>query len=132
MKMSVAVLAALLPGACHSGGGSEMKEVASQNAGDLSVALLSESGDLKQGQNRFRIAFTRGSQPVDVGTVTVSSSMAMPGMAPMVAPIELKSSGETGKYDLTGEFAMSGAWQFEVRWNGPAGQGSTSFNTNVR
>lgn len=86
------------------------------------------------GQNRFIVAFRSASnnQPVDAGTVTVSSSMAMPGMAPMTAPIELEAAGTTGQYVAKSDFAMSGAWKFEVRWDGPAGRGATSFNTNVR
>ena len=62
----------------------------------------------------------------------MSSAMAMPGMAPMTAPIELEPAGTKGQYAAKGDFAMSGAWKFEVRWDGPAGKGSASFNTNVR
>ena len=109
------------------------KEIASQKSGDLVVALQSESGDLVQGQNKFVVAFRNASgQPVDAGKVSLSSSMAMPGMAPMVASLELEPAGRPGTYVLSGNFAMSGAWTFEVRWDGPAGQGSTSFSTNVR
>ncbi|MGH9661325.1 MAG: FixH family protein [Bryobacteraceae bacterium] len=113
---------------------SPTKPIASQRAGDLVVSLQSQSGELVQGQNRFVIAFrsATNNQPVDVGKVSVGSSMAMPGMAPMVAPIELQPAGETGTYALTGDFSMSGAWKFEVRWEGPGGQGTTSFSTNVR
>jgi len=109
------------------------KEIALQKSGDLVIALQNEAGELKQGQNKFVINFrSAAGKPMDVGTVTVGSSMAMPGMAPMVAAIELKSAGRTGAYELTGDFGMSGAWMFDVRWSGPAGQGSTSFSTNVR
>ncbi len=109
------------------------KEIASQKSGDLVITLQNEAGELKQGQNQFVINFrSAAGKPVDVGTVTVGSSMGMPGMAPMVTPIELKSAGRTGAYEVAGDFAMSGAWMFDVRWNGPAGQGSTSFSTNVR
>ncbi len=52
--------------------------------------------------------------------------MAMPGMAPMTAPIELEPAGSLGQYVAKGDFPMSGAWKFEVRWDGPAGRGSTS------
>ena len=98
------------------------------------IALLNEKGELVMGQNRFIIAFRSSSnnQPIDVGTVTVGSSMAMPGMAPMTAPIELEPAGATGQYVAKSDFAMSGAWKFEVRWDGPAGRGAASFNTNVR
>jgi hypothetical protein len=131
---------ALVAAACGSGTSpateaktQPAKEIASQKAGDLVIRLQNDAGELVQGQNGFVIAFRSASgQPVDAGKVTVSSSMAMPGMAPMVAPIELQSAGQKGTYALTGNFAMSGAWKFEVRWDGPAGQGMTSFSTNVR
>ena len=86
------------------------------------------------GQNRFVIAFRSAgnNQPVDVGAVTLGSAMAMPGMAPMTAPVELEPAGSTGQYAAKSDFAMSGAWKFEVGWDGPAGRGTTSFNTNVR
>ena len=126
--------AALVLAACKSTVAPETKEIDSHRTNDLVISLSSEKGELSQGQNRFVIAFrsAAGNQPADVGTVVVSASMAMPGMAPMTAPIELESAGETGKYIAKGAFAMSGSWRFEARWDGPAGKGSTSFNSNVR
>jgi YtkA-like protein len=135
-KFGLAVLAlgVLVLGACKSTSVAPTKEIESHRAQDMVIALLSEKGELAQGQNRFVIAFrsANSNQPVDAGKVTVESSMAMPGMAPMTAPIELEAAGETGKYAVKGDFGMSGSWRFEVRWDGPAGQGSTSFNSNVR
>lgn len=127
-------LATLLLGACSKPAASEAKQIQTQRAQDLVIALLNEKGELAMGQNRFIIAFRSASnnRPVDVGTVTVGSSMAMPGMAPMTAPIELEPAGTTGQYAAKSDFAMSGAWKFEVRWDGPAGRGTSSFNTNVR
>ena len=121
-------------GGCKSTAVAETKEIQAQRTKDLVIALLNEKGELVMGQNRFIIAFRSASnnQPIDVGTVTVGSSMAMPGMAPMTAPIELEPAGTTGQYTAKSDFAMSGAWKFEVRWDGPAGRGTASFNTNVR
>ena len=128
------VLALATLGACKSATVAETKEIQSQRTGDLVIALLNEKGELAMGQNRFIIAFRSASnnQPVDAGTVTVSSSMGMPGMTPMPAPIELEPAGTTGQYSVKGDFAMSGSYKFEVRWDGPASRGATSFNTNVR
>jgi len=128
------VLALATLGACKSATVAETKEIQSQRTGDLVIALLNEKGELAMGQNRFIIAFRSASnnQPVDAGTVTVSSSMGMPGMTPMPAPIELEPAGTTGQYSAKGDFAMSGSYKFEVRWDGPAGRGTTSFNINVR
>ena len=134
MSLSALALAAMMLNGCKSAAVTETKEIQTQRTKDLAVVLLSEKGELAMGQNRFIIAFRSGTtnQPVDVGTVTVGSSMAMPGMAPMTAPIELEPAGAVGQYVAKGDFAMSGAWKFEVRWTGPAGTGTTSFNTNVR
>jgi hypothetical protein len=127
-------LATLLLGSCKSSAVAETKEIQTQQTKDLTIVLLNEKGELAMGQNRFIIAFRSASnnQPIDVGTVTLSSSMAMPAMAPMTAAMELEPAGTTGQYTAKSEFPMSGAWKFEVRWDGPAGRGTTSFNTNVR
>ena len=125
-------LLGLLAGGCASTP-SPAKEITSQRSNDLIVSLVNETGDLAQGQNRFVIAFRSASsnQPVDVGKVSVSSTMPMPGM-PMSAGIELSPTGETGKYLAKGDFSMSGGWNFEVRWDGPMGQGTALLSTNVR
>lgn len=127
-------LAAVMLGGCKSAAVAETKEIQTQRTKDLTIVLMNEKGELAMGQNRFVIAFRSASnnQPVDVGAVTVSSAMAMPGMAPMTAPVELEPAGSMGQYAAKSDFAMSGAWKFEVRWDGPAGRGTTSFNTNVR
>ncbi|MEQ1945977.1 MAG: FixH family protein [Bryobacteraceae bacterium] len=128
------VLAAMYSTACKGTQTVETKPIESQREGNLVVSLLNEKGELAQGQSRFVVWFRSvgDNKFVDVGSVTVSSSMAMPGMAPMTAPIELESAGSTGQYVGKGDFAMSGAWKFEVRWDGPAGRGVTSFNSNIR
>jgi hypothetical protein len=126
------LLAALAEWGCQTKGG-DTKQIESHSANGVVVSLLNETGELAQGPSRFTVAFHSAStnQPVDVGRVSVSAAMVMPGM-PMSAGIELTPSGETGKYRAQGAFGMSGAWRFEVRWDGPAGQGSVSFNSNVR
>jgi hypothetical protein len=128
------IVAVLLLGGCNSASAPATKEIESHSAGDVVISLANEKGELSQGQNSFVIGFRSASKngPVDPGKVTVESSMAMPGMAPMTAPIEIESTGKTGQYTVKGDFGMSGSWRFEVRWDGPAGQGSTSFNSDVR
>lgn len=127
-------LAALILGGCKTAAVAETKEIQTQRTADMVITLLNEKGELAMGQNRFIISFrsAANNQPVDVGMVTVGSSMAMPGMAPMTAPVELESAGSPGRYAAKSDFAMSGAWKFEVRWDGSAGRGATSFNTNIR
>ena len=134
MKILTTCLCLVLLSACNSTTPAAAKEIQTERTKDLAISLMSEKGELAMGQNRFIVAFRSAStnEPVDVGTVTVGSAMAMPGMAPMTAPIELEAAGTKGQYAAKGDFAMSGAWKFDVRWDGPAGKGSASFNTNVR
>jgi hypothetical protein len=110
-----------------------LKEVATHVVGDVAIVLLNGTGELKQGQNEFVVQLrdSKG-QPVDVGDVQLGSSMSMPSMAPMSGDSEITATGQTGTYRVKSNFAMSGAWHFTVSWNGPRGQGSTAFNSNVR
>ena len=112
---------------------SDLKPAASKSAGKLTIVLLNKSGDLMQGQNEFVVQFKDDQgQPADVGDVQIGSSMSMPSMAPMSGDAEITATGQTGIYKVTSNFAMSGAWHFTVSWNGPYGQGHTTFNSNVR
>jgi hypothetical protein len=112
---------------------SALKPAASKSAGKLTIVLLNKSGDLMQGQNEFVVQFKDDQgQPADVGDVQIGSSMSMPSMAPMSGDSEITATGQTGIYKVTSNFAMSGAWHFTVSWNGPYGQGHTTFNSNVR
>ena len=113
---------------------SDMKAIQTVKAKDLTITLLSSLGELKQGENNFVLEFrsAANNQPVDVGRVAIASTMSMPGMAPMSAGVELEPAGQIGRYQAKAGFAMSAAWRFSVQWDGPAGKGSTTFNTDVR
>jgi hypothetical protein len=112
---------------------SSLKPAATRTVGKLTIVLLNKSGELMQGQNEFVVQFKDDQgQPADVGDVQIGSSMSMPSMAPMSGDSELTLTGQTGIYKVTSNFAMSGAWHFTLSWNGPYGQGHTTFNSNVR
>ena len=102
-------------------------------AGDLDVVLLSPTGTLRQGRNSFTIEFRRtGTNTlVDVGTVRASASMPMPGMV-MSGGLQVSATGVPGRYSVTGEFGMAGAWQMATEWDGPAGKGSVNFEGGVQ
>ena len=125
------LLAGLLLGV---GQPAEMKAIHTQKAKDIVVTLLSESGQWKQGKNSFVLEFTSADtkQPVDVGKVTLSTSMPMPGMAPMLAGATLTPDKTPGRYLGTISFPDSGARQVTIAWDGPAGKGSTQFSVPVR
>jgi YtkA-like len=106
--------------------GAELKVIQTQKTKDVVMTLLNESGQWTQGKNSFVLAFTSANtqEPVDVGKVTLNTSMSMPGMSPMVAG--------AGRYQGTISFPDSGARQVTVTWDGPASKGSTRFSVPVR
>ncbi len=111
----------------------DMKPIHTQKTKDVTVTLQSESGQWKEGKNDFMLEFTSAQDktPVDVGKVSLSTSMAMPGMAPMLAGATLTPDAP-GRYHGTIEFSDRGARQVTVTWDGPAGKGSTKFSVPVR
>ena len=112
---------------------SALRPAATRTVGRLTIVLLNKSGELMQGQNEFVLQFKDDQgQSADVGDVQIGSSMSMPSMAPMSGDSELTPTSQTGIYKVTSNFAMSGAWHFTLSWNGPYGQGHTTFNSNVR
>ena len=109
----------------------DLKVVKSQKAKDVTVSVLNESGQWKQGNNAFVLEFTKDKQPVDAGKVSLNTSMPMPGMAPMVAGATMEPEGP-GRYRGTISFPDRGDRQVTVAWDGPAGKGSTKFTVPVR
>lgn len=112
----------------------ELKVIQTQKAKDVVITLLSESGQWTQGKNSFGLAFTSANtqEPVDVGKVTLSTSMPMPGMSPMIAGATLAPENAPGRYQGTISFPDSGTRQVTITWDGPAGKGSTRLSVPVR
>lgn len=126
--MGVALVVALAVGAAAA-----EKTIATHRTKEVVVTLKNESGQWKPGKNTFVLELTsaRDRQPVDAGTVTLGTSMNMPGMAPMVAGATL--TGERpGRYRGTIEFPDTGTRQVTVSWDGPAGKSSAKFSVPVR
>ena len=109
----------------------DLKPIKTQKAKDLTVSVLSDTGQWKPGKNSFVLEFTKDKKPVDVGKVTLNTSMPMPGMAPMVAGATLEPDGP-GRYKGAINFPDSGDRQVTVSWDGTAGKGSTKFTVPVR
>jgi hypothetical protein len=111
----------------------DLKPLHTQKTKEVTVTLMSESGQWKQGANAFVLEFTTpDGKPYDAGTASLSTSMPMPGMAPMIAGATLAPDGKPGRYKGTISFPDSGARQVTVRWEGPAGKGSARFSVPVR
>ena len=122
----VVVILGLVLAACGSksnGGGGELKQIAQQRVGDYLVTLLSDTGQLKQGKNKYALEFRKASdnQLVDVGEVKLSSRMPMPGMSDMLGGASATPSGTPGRYTVESDFEMRGKWNF-----------GATFGTNQR
>jgi hypothetical protein len=128
--MSV-ITGALLVMAALDASAADLTPIRTQKTKDVTVRLLSESGQWTQGKNTFVIELAKDGKPIDAGKVTLSTSMAMPGMAPMVAGATLQSEGP-GRYRGTIVFPDRGERQVTVAWDGPGGRGSTRFPVPVR
>ena len=100
-------------------------------SGDVEIVLRSDTGTLHLGRNTFTVEFRRGGALIDVGIVRGSGNMSMPGMV-MSSGMEVRPTGVAGQYEGTAEFGMAGAWPMSIEWNGPAGQGSVSFQGAVQ
>jgi len=133
--MSVVLGGVLLAGlSLKTAWGADLKVIQTHKTKDVMVSLLSESGQWTQGKNTFVLEFTSAStkQPLEVGKVTLSTSMPMPGMAPMLAGATLSPDKGPGRYVGTISFPDRGARQVTVAWDGPAGKDSAQFSVPVR
>ena len=126
--------ALILAGLARPAPAAELKPIHTQKTKDVVITLANEAGQLKVGKNEFVLEFTAptGGKPVDVGTVALETSMPMPGMAPMLAGATLTKDTPPGRYRGTITFPDAGARQVTVRWDGPAGKGTTRFSVPVR
>ena len=106
--------------------------VHSGRSGTLDVVVLSPSGTLRTGRNTFTVEFRAQSGGlVDVGTVRVGATMTMPGMV-MPGNAQVQPTGVPGRFTVTAEFGMAGAWPITVEWDGPAGPGAVTFEGSVQ
>ena len=128
--LTVAMLGGGLVGLAGAG---EMKVIQAQKTKAAVVTLKSESGQWTVGRNAFVVEITTpNGQPLDAGKASLSTSMAMPGMAPMIAGATLTPDKTPGRYVGTISFPDGGVRQTTVTWAGPAGKGSVRFSVPVR
>ena len=129
----IALLMGIVVSCAALASAADMKPIQTQKTKDVVVTLRSESGQWKEGKNDFVLEFTsaKDDQPMDAGKVTLSTSMGMPGMAPMLAGATLTQE-KPGRYTGTITFPDKGTRQVTVAWDGPGGKGSTKFSTPVR
>ena len=130
--MTVLMAAVTLAVGLGTAPAADMKPIHTQKTKDVVVTLRNEAGQWKEGKNDFMLEITSADRkPVDAGKVTLNTSMAMSGMAPMIAGATLTPDGP-GRYRGTIEFPDRGARLVTVTWDGPGGKGSTKFSVPVR
>jgi len=120
--------AAVLVAGCGRSHEIEMKELQKVRAGGFEIVLLSPGDALHTGKSSAILEFRApNGVPVDAGEVTVSATMPMAGMAPMIAGSEVKPTSVPGRYEVETDFSMVGTWRIDVRWDGPTGKGTASL-----
>jgi hypothetical protein len=124
----------MLAGGLYPAQAAELKSIHTQKTKEVTVTLANEAGQLRVGKNEFVLDFTAptGGKPIDVGTVALDTAMPMPGMAPMLAGATVTKDTQPGRYRGTITFPDAGSRQVTVRWDGPAGKGTTRFSVPVR
>lgn len=112
----------------------DLKEVQRAKSGDMTVVLLAKNDALKPGKDQGVLEFRTGTDQhlVDVGTVKMTATMPMAGMAPMMGSTFINRSDTPGRYTLESDLGMAGTWQMTIEWNGPAGSGKISLPGTVR
>ena len=119
-------------GAPETGASTNGGIVHTVRSGEIDVIVLSPTGTLRTGRNTFTIEFRDASAAlVDVGAVRVGANMAMPGMV-MSGNAQVQPTGVAGRYAVTAEFGMAGAWPITIEWDGPAGRGAVTFEGSVQ
>src|SRR5262249_57849533 len=93
----LAMLAAIAPA------WSAEKAFATQTTKDVVITLKSDTGGGTRGKNAFAVEFAsaKDKQPPHVGKVALSTSMAMPRMAPMIPGAPGSPAQTPGRYART-------------------------------
>lgn len=112
------IMTAMLLFGCAGIKSSDLKPVQQQQVGDYTVAILSETGTMKQGSTTYTLEFrkTADNQLTDVGKVEVSPVMEMSGMAPMMGGADVTPTGTSGRYEVKGNLTMAGLWKLNVKF----------------
>lgn len=131
--ISILFILAAIAAACGSGGGGTTdsgKAIKSGPAGNNLTATLSNSdGVLRKGKQTVILKFTDASgKPVDVGSASLNFHMpAMGTMATMNNAAALTTTSTPGVYSGSVDLEMSGEWQAQIAYQGPAGTGKANL-----
>jgi hypothetical protein len=103
-----------------------------QTVNDLTITLSSSEGKVKAGDNDVLIEFRDSSgNLVNVGKVKFEANMNIPSMQ-MNESATIQAMGMSGQYRAKIGLGMSGDWNAKISYQGPHGNGQTSFNLNSK
>jgi hypothetical protein len=130
-KLSIAIFAVVAM-ACgtSSSSTSTAKPIKSGPAGNnLTVTISNADGVLRKGDQNFTVTFADASgKSIDVGAVSLNYFMpAMGSMSAMNAPTTFTTTGTPGVYSGKADIEMSGEWQAQIIYEGPAGKGKATL-----
>ena len=131
----ILTLAVLLAGACRSAAPSGGERVLkSAKSGEMTVNLVSPTGELKSGDNEVLLTFTDAAgKPVDVGAASLNFHMAGMGtMAEMNDRATLTTTETPGKYRARVHIGMAGTWEAQVKYQGSHGTGQVNMNVQAK
>ena len=102
--------------------------------GNLTATLSNDSGVLKRGNQELTISFTDASgKLVDVGAMSLNFHMDQMGtMAAMNDSATFTTTSTPGVFRGKVNIEVGGEWQAQLAYEGPAGQGKTTFSVPVQ
>ena len=117
----------------NSGGAMSGAPFAMQKVKDLTVNFIHPNGQLQSAMNDILIEFrdSGSGELVDVGTVKFDLDMNMPGMV-MHSGATIVPTSTPGQYRAQVKPGMGGDWTATLHYEGPHGEGRTSFSVNVK
>ena len=133
LVISIGALAVSCGGA-KSGPPSNEKTIKSAAAGDMTVTLFSDTGQIKAGENDLILSFADASgKTVDVGAASLKFHMpAMGSMAEMNDQATLTTTATPGKYHVKVNVEMSGSWEAVVNYQGAKGTGQAAMTVSAQ
>jgi len=132
----------LIAAACGSKTGTETsgsnvptgKVIKTVPVGNLTATLSNDSGVLKRGNQELTISFTDASgKLVDVGAISLNFHMDQMGtMSAMNDSATFRTTRTPGVVRGKVNIEVGGEWQAQLAYEGPAGQGKTTFSVPVQ
>ena len=132
----------LIAAACGSKTGTETsgsnvptgKVIKTVPVGNLTATLSNDSGVLKRGNQELTISFTDASgKLVDGGAISLNFHMDQMGtMSAMNDSATFTTTRTPGVVRGKVNIEVGGEWQAQLAYEGPAGQGKTTFSVPVQ